>query len=175
MVKIVSLIIFVGSFIWTWCMFNAPSDMGIDIHASLQTKLTLLIEDSIKARKPDVSQFKLLKMYTEKLDQNKVKAVFTYQYDEALKNEGAPASITTQNVSGEAILIKTPSENPQVQKWDLQNIKLDNLAVDFKEGLTVSNQDLPQQESANTNSTNSALPSTTSEAAASATSATQTQ
>lgn len=130
MIKIFSFVLFVSAFIWTWCLFNSPSQMGTDIHAGIQSKLTLLIEDSIKAKVPTMSNFRLNKMYTEKVDDTKVKAHFSYQYDDA--------DSTTQTIAGEAILTKALSEDPAIQKWVLQSVNTGSQALEFKEGVTIS-------------------------------------
>lgn len=130
MIKIFSFVLFVSAFIWTWCLFNSPSQMGTDIHAGIQSKLTILIEESVKAKVPTMANFRLNKMYTEKLEDNKVKAHFSYQYDEA--------DNTTQTISGEAVLTKALSEDPNVQKWVLQSVNAGSQALEFKEGVTIS-------------------------------------
>lgn len=130
MIKIFSFVLFVSAFIWTWCLFNSPSQMGTDIHAGIQSKLTILIEESVKAKVPTMANFRLNKMYTEKLEDNKVKAHFSYQYDEA--------DATTQTISGEAVLTKALSEDPNVQKWVLQSVNAGSQALEFREGTTIS-------------------------------------
>jgi len=137
MIKIVSLIVFISAFLWTWFLFTGTNKMGIEIHAGIQSQLTQLIEDTLKAKKPYVSNFKLLKMYTEKLDDQKVKAVFSYQFDDA-ESDSTSEGLVTQTISGEAILTKGLSENKNIQKWSIQNVKSDNQSVMFKDGLTVN-------------------------------------
>ncbi|MES2802195.1 MAG: hypothetical protein V4654_06855 [Bdellovibrionota bacterium] len=130
MIKIFSFVLFVSAFIWTWCLFNSPSQMGTDIHAGIQSKLTILIEDSIKAKRPSMTNFRLNKMYTEKINDTKVKAHFSYQFDDS--------DATTQSISGDAILTKALSEDPAVQKWVLQSVKTGSDLVEFKDGLTIT-------------------------------------
>lgn len=130
MIKIFSFVLFVSAFIWTWCLFNSPSQMGTDIHAGIQSKLSILIEESVKAKAPSMANFRLNKMYTEKLEDNKVKAHFSYQYDDA--------DATMQTISGEAVLTKALSEDPNVQKWILQSVNAGTQALEFKEGTIIS-------------------------------------
>ncbi|MFN3696127.1 MAG: hypothetical protein ACK4VO_01705 [Pseudobdellovibrio sp.] len=133
MVKIVSLLVFIVSFVWTWNLFTTPNKMGIEIHAGIQSQLSELIEDTLKSRKPYVSNFKLLKMYTEKIDDQKIKAVFSYSFDEA-QSETDSAGQTTQTISGEATLTKGLSETKGLQKWNIQSVKSDNQNLFFKDG-----------------------------------------
>lgn len=130
MIKIFSFVLFVSALIWTWFLFNSPAQMGTDVHAGIQSKLTILIEETIKAKRPSMTNFRLNKMYTEKMDDNKVQAHFSYQYDEDDQ--------TTQTISGNAILTKALSEDPEVQKWVLQTVNTGGDVVEFKDGLTIS-------------------------------------
>jgi len=136
MIKIVSLFVFIAAFFWTWCLFTSPNKMGIEIHAGIQSQLTQLIEDTLKAKKPYVSNFKLLKMYTEKIDDQKIKAVFSYSFDE-VESESDTAGQTSQTISGEATLAKGLSETKGLQKWNIQTVKSDNQNLIFKDGSTV--------------------------------------
>lgn len=140
MIKIFSFVLFVSAFIWTWNLFNSPSQMGTDIHAGIQSKLTILIEDSVKAKLPSMTNFRLNKMYTEKLDDNKVKAHFSYQYDDS--------DATTQTIAGEAVLTKALAEDPAVQKWVLQSVNAGSQALEFKEGTTISSDGTETPETA---------------------------
>lgn len=129
MIKIFSFVLFASALIWTWWLFNSPSQMGTDVHAGIQSKLTILIEETIKAKRPSMTSFRLNKMYTEKMDDGKVKAHFSYQFDE---------DQTTQTISGDAILTKALSEDADVQKWVLQSVNTGGDVVEFKDGLTIS-------------------------------------
>lgn len=144
MIKIFSFVLFVSALIWTWCLFNSPSQMGTDVHAGIQSKLTILIEETIKAKRPSMTNFRLNKMYTEKMDDNKVKAHFSYQFDDA--------DATTQTISGDAVLSKALSEDPSVQKWVLQSVKTGSDIVEFQDGLTISSDgtDSPETPAAET-------------------------
>lgn len=156
MIKIFSFVIFVSALIWTWCLFNSPSQMGTDIHAGIQSKLTILIEESVKAKRPSMTGFRLNKMYTEKLEDSKVKANFSYQYDE---------DNATQTISGEAILTKALSEDPAVQKWVLQSVKTGGDVVEFKDGLTISSDGTTTEAAAEATTETASATTTTAPAA----------
>lgn len=147
MVKIISLIIFVSAFVLSWCAFNSRSEMGIDVHAGIQSKLSILIEDTIKAKRPQSENFKLLKMYTQKIDDKKVMAHFSYEFqDQIATTENTDKEKTTQKISGSAILVKTLSEDPSIQKWALQSVKTGTETVDFKEGLVITSDGQPTKD-----------------------------
>lgn len=140
MVKILSLIIFIAAFVLSWCAFNSKSNLGIDIHAGIQSKLTLLIEDTIKAKRPNSENFKLIKMYTQKIDDLKVLAHFSYEFQDQMPTTESDTLVekVTQKIAGTAVLAKSVSEDPSIQKWVIQSVKTGTETVDFKDGLTIT-------------------------------------
>ena len=137
MMKLVSFFIFVAAFVWTWSLLTTKSTIGIDIHAGIQSKLAILIQDSIKAKRPNSTNFELNKIYTEKIDDNKIKAYFTYKFVDTLEDQEK----SEQTISGQAILNRSLSEDPNVQKWIIQSVKTDTNAIEFKEGLVISSDE----------------------------------
>jgi hypothetical protein len=134
MIKLVSFFIFLIAFVWSWTLLNTKNSIGIEVHAGIQSKLAILIQDSIKAKRPASSNFAVQKLYTEKMDDNKIKAYFAYRYtDAAEENEEVE-----QYMSGEAILNRALSEDPKVQKWVIQSVKTDVSNLAFKEGLVIT-------------------------------------
>lgn len=140
MVKILSLLIFIAAFILSWCAFNSKSSLGIDIHAGIQSKLTLLIEDTVKAKRPNSENFKLIKMYTQKIDDLKVLAHFSYEFQDQMPTTESNSLVekVTQKIAGSAVLAKSVSEDPTIQKWVIQSVKTGTETVDFKDGLTIT-------------------------------------
>ncbi len=136
MIKLLSFFIFIAGFIWTWSLFSSKSAIGIDVHAGIQSKLATLIQDTIRSKKPSSSNFQLNQIYTEKLDENKIKAYFTYQFMDLL--EGTEK--TEQTISGYAILNRGLSEDPAIQKWVIQSVKTNSSGLEFKEGLVISSE-----------------------------------
>lgn len=134
MIRLLSFFMFVAAFLWTWYLFNSRNSIGVDIHAGIQSKLAILIEETIKNKKPNSSGFQLLKIYTEKIDDSRISAKFTFQYDETLND----SDTTTQKLTGEAILNKGLSENPEIQKWIVQSVKTNANSLEFREGLVIS-------------------------------------
>ncbi len=134
MIKLLSFIMFVIALSWTWFLFNSKNSIGVDIHAGIQSKLAILIEDTIKKNKPNSSDFQILQLYTEKIDDNRISAKFSFKYSDTLEENEK----TTQTLSGEAILNKGLSENPDVQKWIVQSVKTSSAGLEFEEGLVIS-------------------------------------
>lgn len=131
MAKIVSLIVFIFALSWTWFQFRKVDSVSVEVHAAVQSKLQLLIEETIKSKIPDIQNFRFLKMYSEKVDENKLKATFSYEFDD-------PTQKTKQRISGDAFLIRALSEDPNLKKWTLQRVVTGQETIEFEEGLTIS-------------------------------------
>lgn len=141
MTKLFSLIIFVGAFAWSWHLFNSKNSVGIEIHAGIQSKLAVLIEDTIKKNKPNSSHFQVINIFTEKIDDNKINAHFSFKYDDVMEENEK----VSQMLSGEATLTRTLSEDPQIQKWIVQSVKSSASNIEFKEGLVISSDGKSEQ------------------------------
>lgn len=133
MVKLVSFAVFLGAFIWTWFLFNSESKIDVATHAALQSKLAIMIEDTIKAAKPNAVRFQMHSLYTKTLDDNKISAHFSYSYTENLVEKEK----ANQTVTGEAVLNRSPSENAADQKWVVQSVKTDSSIIEFQEGSVI--------------------------------------
>ena len=142
MLKIVSLVTLIAGLVWTWTLFNSTSKMNTQTHAEIQSKLALLIEDTIKNKKPQSSDFQINQLYTSAINENLVSAHFSYQFKDILKNSSAADNYSTesveQSVTGYALLAKIPSENSDLQKWVIQSIKTSQETVNFSEGLAIT-------------------------------------
>ena len=132
--KLISFVVFVAAFAWTWFLFNSQPKVNMGVHAGLQSKLALLIEDTIKTSKPQSYDFKMLNLYTQTIDANKVSAHFSYKYSERSLED---KETSHQTITGEAILNRSPSENPADEKWVVQSVKSDNSNIEFQEGLVI--------------------------------------
>lgn len=137
MMKLVSVLIFIGAFVWTWSLLTTKSTVGIDVHAGIQSKLAILIEETIKNKRPNSSNFEVNKIYTEKIDDNKIKAHFSYKFMDTLEDNEK----SEQTITGQAILNRSLSEDPNIQKWIIQSVKTDSNSIEFKEGLVISSED----------------------------------
>lgn len=146
MVKLLSFVIFVVAFVWTWFLFNSRNAVGIDVHAGIQSKLSILIEDTIKKNRPNSSGFQLVQIYTEKIDDNKMSAKFSFKYDDVMEDN----ETTNQTMNGEAILTRGLSEDPNIQKWVVQSVKSNSSNLEFREGLVITSDGQTEPEAAAT-------------------------
>lgn len=134
MIKLGSFLVFIAAFVWTWSLFNSNSKISLATHAGIQSKFMMLIEESVKAAKPNSSNFEITNISTEKIDDNQVSAHFSYKYDDVFQNEEK----VSQSMSGEAILYRSLSENPNDDKWIIKSIKTDNPSIEFQQGMIVN-------------------------------------
>lgn len=134
MIKLVSLFVFLGAFVWTWFLFNSKEKIDFSVHAGIQSRMMVLIEDAVKATRPNSSEFQILNIYTKKINDNQIAAHFTYKYTDQMEDKEK----VNQLIAGEAILNRTPSENPADQRWVVQSVKNDTNTIEFQDGLIVS-------------------------------------
>lgn len=137
MIKLVSFVVFIAAFVWTWFLFNSQNKISLATHAGIQSKFMILIEESVKAARPNSSGFEILNIYTETIDDNQVSTHFSYKYTDQTED----AEKVSQKISGEAILYRSLSENQDDDKWIIKSIKTDNPSIEFQQGLIVSAED----------------------------------
>lgn len=140
MIKFLSLIVFLVGFVWTWSLFNSEPKISYAVHAGLQSKLTSMIEETLKKARPNIYGFAMENLSTETLDENKISAKFRYSYMES----GEEKEKTHQTVHGEAILNRTAGENSADQKWIVQNVRTDQSQIEFQEGLVIGSGPEPK-------------------------------
>ncbi|QLY25180.1 hypothetical protein [Bdellovibrio sp. KM01] len=133
MKKIVSLVVFVAALVWTWNVIHTNEAIGFETHAGIQTKLAELIKATLSAKKPNAKDLRIEKLWTESMNDNKVRAVFAYKFSET--SEAGEA--LEQIIEGEAVLHREPTED-KTDKWTLQSVKTTNDIVVFSEGSTVT-------------------------------------
>jgi hypothetical protein len=146
MTKLVSFIVFIAAFIWTWFLFNSKNDVSFEIHAGLQSKLAKMIEESVTASKPGAFDFKMQSIYTKTLNANKVSAYYKYNFSEKLQD----GEVAMQTIEGEALLNRTISENQNEEKWVVQSVKTQNPTVEFQEGVIIGSSTPASQDTNNT-------------------------
>ncbi len=142
MVKLVSFLVFTAAFIWSWCLFHSKSNVGIGIHAGIQSKLAVIIEDAIHKARPNAYNFQIITLYTKNVEENKISAFFTYRYSEKMEERES----TDQTVKGEAVLNRAASEIPDEQKWIIQSVKTDDTAIEFRDGSVIKSGDVAAED-----------------------------
>lgn len=156
-----SFVVLIIGVIWSWILFNSKSSLSTQIHAEIQSKLAILIEDTLKSKKPNSSNFELRQMYTTAINENLISAQFSYKYSDLMNSENKNDSVD-QIITGTALLAKTPSETSQ-QKWVVQSVKTSQESIDFNEGLAVTAGEASEANTAATDSATTANPETQTE------------
>lgn len=136
MKKIISLIVFVVALIWTWNIIHNSQSIGFETHSGIQEKLAELIKQTIASKKPESKDLQVTRLWTEPMNDNKVRAVFAYKFTEPAED----GESTEQSIEGEAILHREVSDNKDVDKWTLQSVKTTNDVLIFSEGSTITPQ-----------------------------------
>ncbi|MNJ91323.1 hypothetical protein D3C87_89740 [compost metagenome] len=134
MKKIVSLVIFIAALVWTWNVVHVAPAVGFETHSGIQVKLAELIQTTLATKKPQAKDLSIMRLWTETLSDNKVRAVFAYKFVEPTE-EGESLE---QIIEGEAILHRELSEDANVDKWTLQSVRTTNDIVVFSEGSIIT-------------------------------------
>lgn len=135
MSKILSLIGFTILLVWSWnSVQSASKSTHLSTHSQIQSKLSEIIKQTLQTKKPNAQNITILKIWTAYENQHKIKANFTYKYNEITE----ASESAEQVVSGEAFLYNEPSEDKTTEKWILQSVRTLNEAITFTEGVVIS-------------------------------------
>lgn len=134
MMKIISLIVFVILLSWTWHVVHSTSPVDFETHSDIQLKMTELIENTIKTKKPEAQEIKIIKMWTQEVAEKKIKAQFLYRFVEV----SADKERAERAIEGEAILVRDLSDNPTVDKWTIQSLLTKGDNINYTEGSVVT-------------------------------------
>lgn len=136
MSKLFGLIGFAIALIWTWDIVystNAGS-ISTEVHFNIQNRLNEIILEQIAKKRPQATNIKIQRLWTEKINETKLRARFAYRYNEKLEGK----ETVDQRTEGEAILFREPSEDRNTQKWILQSLKTTTDQINFAEGVVIS-------------------------------------
>lgn len=134
MKKILSLLVFLSLLVWTWNVIHSTEAVGFETHTAIQEKIAELIKENLQTKKPQSQNLIFTRLWTENLEGNKVRAVFSYRFQETLPSQDK----TDQTIDGEAVLVRQPSDDPSIDNWKLIEMKATGDTVTYQEGSTVS-------------------------------------
>lgn len=136
MSKLFGLIGFAIALIWTWDIVYSTNTGSIntEVHFNIQNRLNEIILEQIAKKHPQASDIKIQRLWTEKVNETKLRARFAYRYNEKLEGKEA----VEQRTEGEAMLFREPSEDRGAQKWILQSLKTTTDQINFAEGVVIS-------------------------------------
>ena len=121
---------------WTWRVVHSTSPIPFETHASIQDRLSEMILEAVRAKKPDSSEVQIVKIWTETLGPGKLKAHFSYSFRENSDQTGSVWSL----VDGEGLL-KAESDN----KWVLSDVLVTGDNVVFEREMVVMSDGNPQK------------------------------
>lgn len=132
--KIASVLVFAVALIGSWFMVHSDPSVGFETHTGIQEKLITLITNAVTSKKPQAQKFEMTRLWTETVDENKVRATFAYRFSEPADNN----EWTEQSIEGEAILHREPSDDEKVDRWVIQSVKTNSDLLSFTEGSVVT-------------------------------------
>lgn len=134
--KIISLLVFVFALIGSWYLTHREHAIPEAVHVGIQDELKQIIADFIQKNLPNSKNLVFKRFWTESLQKNKIKASFTYSFDDVNENSGP----VNMEIEGYAILNKV-SENPDSTEWSFDELKVLNNGLEFREPLRISPKD----------------------------------
>lgn len=132
--KILSLIVFTAALVWTWTLIHSSPAVGFETHAAIQERLAGLILESIQKKKPEARNIEIVRLWTETLDENKIRAHFAYRFLEG----GEGQESLDQVIEGEAVLHREPTDDARLDPWIVQSVKTTSDSVNFSEGTVIT-------------------------------------
>lgn len=145
MMKILSLIVFVILLVWSWHLVHSNTPLDFETHSGIQNKMMELIENTIRSKKPDSKDIDIIKIWTQNVGDHKIKATFTYRF-----NEPSGAEMVERLIEGEAVLSRDISDNPTVDKWVIQSLLTKGDNISFSEGSLVTSDNQSPDENLST-------------------------
>ncbi len=122
---------------WSWSKAKTPNLIAEDTHIGIQDDLKRVITDYVKDNLPGVKEVKFNKFWTQTIDENRVKAVFSYTFDDDGHAEGQEHPAATIGVAGSAILNHSKQENSEYDLWSLDELNVENNHIIFKDGSAI--------------------------------------
>lgn len=133
--KYASLIIFAVALAWTWNIVHNTSSISFETHSGIQERLAEFITETVKAKRPTVSEVLIEKVWTEAIANNKVKAFFVYSFKD--NSESGPVA---SQIHGEGILQRQPKtdESDANDHWTLTEIRTNSDMIEFADATIVT-------------------------------------
>lgn len=128
--KYVWTLLFIVLMSTTWYMANAESNYNVEDNARAETNFAKMIVDTIKAKRPQVTDVHFLQLYTEVIEENRsMRAHFKYEIEEPTSH----GDVSTQVISGIAQL--RSQDNGESWLVEIPNSVSDE--INFKNGAKI--------------------------------------
>ncbi len=135
--KYLSVIVFAVLLTSTWYIINSEAAVPLETHAGIQARMSQLIVDTVKAKKPSATNIEIQQLWTEPYGSGtpvRVKAHFTYRFTEPSADNGNVSSV----IEGEGLLEKKGDDESGFDRWTLTDVKTNNDAVIFEQALVIT-------------------------------------
>lgn len=128
--KILSLVLFIVALVWTWNLTHRIDKVPYSSHEGLQAEIAVIIEEAVRRKRPNMQNFLIEKVWTETIDDDRVRAEYTYSF---VDGDDLEAS---QSISGELTLKRMKQSNTD-EVWQLEKVQTTNESLTFTRGITV--------------------------------------
>jgi hypothetical protein len=136
--KIVSVLVFGAALVGSWMMTRNQAPIPESVHLGIQDDLKRIITEYVQKQLPESKNLRFQRFWTEALKKNKVKAVFSYSFEDASRGEDA-----LLHIEGSAILNKV-SETPETVTWSMDELQVEDSTVDFQEPIHITSTASPE-------------------------------
>ncbi len=131
--KIVSLVLVLAALIGTWRLAHSRGPMTQAVHVGIQADLKRIITEYVQTNRPDSKDLRFQKFWTETLKDGKIKATFTYTFQDTTEESG----LTELEISGVAVLNKI-DENPETVTYSLDELQVLDNSIRFEEPIQIT-------------------------------------
>lgn len=135
--KILSLFFFTVLLVWSWNVSTRVPPVDFATHASIQSKLMEFIQNYIQQKKPNITDYKIQKIWTETVNETEVKATFRHSFSET-----ADGVKTTSEIESQMILKRVDDvvneQGESLENWQIVSSKTTSDAIQFEDGLTIT-------------------------------------
>ncbi len=134
--KYLNLIILFAFVYWSWGVAKTPASISEETHLSLQQDLKTIISNYISENLPNSKNLKFERLWTERVNENQIKATFNYSFDDPGEDIAAARII----IDGYAVLNRKGQDNPEYEVWNFDELFILNNHIQFEEGEAITLQ-----------------------------------
>lgn len=132
--KYLSLLVFLFALQWTWSFSHQTALISESVHLGIQEDLKAIIGDYIVENLPTAKNLKFNKFWSEKINKDRVKASFSYSFDDSSEESGS-ARI---DIEGFAILNRKVVAEADSDDWTLDELNILNNRINFEDALQIN-------------------------------------
>lgn len=131
--KYLSVLFFTCALAWTWSIVHSKSEISFETHSGIQEKLAIIIQETVKAKKPTASDIVVEKIWTEVIATGKVRASFVYAFKDASEQ-----GLISTKIHGQAVLDRKETSEDGNDQWTLSQFQTSSDAIEFDDATIVT-------------------------------------